>query len=105
MHLPTQIIVPIIVLLTATLWTFVNFRVRPIPDLQALPWPARRSLAEGVVVVIVWILSSAVYWKAFRWSVVYQGLGVGVTWGWLTLYCSTALRQRIVDKANRERGW
>ncbi len=104
MHLPAQVIVPLIVLLTATLWTFADFRLRPIHDLRVLPWPAHRSLEEGLVVILVWPVSSVVYWKAFKWSLFYQGLGVGFTWACVTLYCSTALRQRIIDKANREGG-
>lgn len=104
MYLPTQVIVPLIVLLTATLWTFVDFHIRPIHDLRVLPWPARRSLQEGLVVVLVWIIGSALYWKSLRWSLFYQGLGVGLTWACITLYCSTALRQRLIDKANREGG-
>lgn len=104
MQLPTQVIVPLIVLFAATLWTFADFRLRPIRDLRVLPWPARRSLDEGLVVVLVWVVSSVLYWKSFRWSLFYQALGVGLTWACITLYCSTALRQRIIDKANRERG-
>ncbi len=105
MQLPVQVIVPVLVLLTATLWTVVDFRVRPTYDLHALPWPARRSLVEGIVVGIVWIVTSLFYWQVFRWSMVYKSVGVGFTWAIMTLYWSTALRQRIVDKANRDRGW
>ncbi|MDP9313852.1 MAG: hypothetical protein M3R24_23730 [Chloroflexota bacterium] len=105
MQLPVQVIVPVLVLLTATLWTVIVFWVHPIHDRNDLPWPARRSLVEGIVVVIVWIVTSVVYWQVFRWSMVYKGLGVGVTWAMMTLYWSTALRQRVVDKANRDRGW
>jgi hypothetical protein len=99
------IIVPLLILLTATLWTWGDFWLHPIHDIQDLPWPARRSLQEGLVVMLVWIVTTVVYWRAFRWSMVHKGIGVGFTWGVLTLYWSTALRQRAIDKADREGGW
>ncbi len=97
--------VPMLVLLTVTLWTVLDFWLYPIRDVQSLPWPARRCLREAVVVAIIWTVTTLVYWRVFRSSMVYQGLGVGFTWGLVTLYVSTGLRQRALDRLNRDRGW
>ncbi len=105
MPLVTQAIVPVLILLAAILWTVVDFWIHPVRDLDALPWPTRRSLYEGLVVFVVWVVTSVLYWHAFRWGMLQKGLGVGLAWSLTTLYCSTGLRQRAIDKANRERGW
>ena len=103
MHVDARAIIPVIILLLATLWTFVDFWLHPIRDTEVLPWPARRCLYEGLVVTIVWIATSTLYWQAFRWGIIQNGVGAGLGWSLATLYWSTALRQRGIEEANRDR--
>lgn len=105
MHLVASVIPPLLIILTASLWTIVDFWINPARDVHNLPWPARRSLNEGLVTAVVWIITSVLYWQAFRWSMLYKGMGVGFAWAIVTLYWSTFLRQRAIDKANHDRSW
>lgn len=105
MYLVAQVIAPLLILLTATLWTVVDFWIHPVRDLENLPWPVRRSVQEGLLTIVVWVITSTLYWQAFRWSMLYKGIGVGFAWALVTLYWSTLLRQRAIDKANRHRSW
>ena len=93
---------PLIILLTSALWTCVDFWLHPVRDPGNLPWPARRCLQEGLVAGVVWIVTSMLYWQAFRWRIMYNGIGAGIGWTMMTLYVSTALRERAMDRANRE---
>ncbi len=103
MYITAQaIITPMVILLTSALWTWADFWVHPVRDLRALPWPARRCLQEGLVAGVVWIVTSMLYWQAFRWRMVYNGIGAGIGWTMMTLYVSTALRERAIHQANRE---
>ncbi len=97
------VIVPMIILLTAALWTCADFWLHPIRDLRVLPWPARRCLYEALVVTVVWIVTSTLYWQAFRTHIIYNGIGAGIGWWMMTLYLSTALRERAIQRANRDR--
>lgn len=105
MYIPASLIAPLLILLTATLWTVIDFKIHPVSDLEHLPWPARRSFEEGLVTLVVWVMTSVLYWQAFRWSMLYKGMGVGCAWVLVTLYWSTLLRQRAIDKANHDRSW
>ena len=100
MTVGVQAIVPLIVLLVATTWTFVDFRIHPVRDLKVLPWPARRCLYEGLVVAVVWIVTTALSRQALGWGIVRSGIGAGLGWSIATLYWSTALRQRAIDQAD-----
>ncbi len=103
MYITAQaILVPIVILVTSTLWTCADFWLHPIRDPRVLPWPARRCLYEGLVTGVVWIVTSMLYWQAFRWRIVYNGIGAGIGWTLMTLYVSTALRERAIRRANRE---
>ncbi len=52
-----------------------------------------------MVVSVVWAGTTVVYWQVFRWGMLHKRLGEGVAWFLITLYCSTVLRQRAIDKA------
>ncbi len=101
MYVDAQAVIPLIILLLATAWTFINFWIHPASDLKALPWPARRSLHEGIVVAVVWIVTSMLYRQAFRWGILNSAIGAGIGWSIATLYWSTALRQRALELADR----
>lgn len=105
MRTVAPVIIPLLILVTASLWTLVEFWLHPVRDLEHLPWPARRSVQEGAVTVVVWVLTSVMYWQAFHWSMLPKGIAVGGTWMLVTLYWSTLLRQRAIDKAHHDRNW
>ena len=105
MYPGAHVIAPMLIILTASVWTIMHFWINPVRDVAHLPWPVRRSLDEGLLTVVVWVVTSILYWQAFRWSMLYKGMGVGFTWAVVTLYWSTFLRQRAIDKANHDRSW
>lgn len=104
MHLVPHALTPVLILVTAGLWTFLSLKLQPYRAGHDLPWPARRSVLESLVVVVVWTGTSVIYWKVFWWGMVWYATGAGFIWLLVTLYCGTALRQYLIDRSYRDRG-